>query len=57
MQNNKIYLITFTMLAALIGLLISQWEVLQSLSNEMGWVLKELPEVKYMEYLGIMKKG
>lgn len=57
MQNNKIYLINFTMLAALIGLLISQWEVLQSLSNEMGWVLKELPEVKYMEYLGIMKKG
>ena len=57
MQNNKIYLINLTMLAALIGLLISQWEVLQSLSNEMGWVLKELPEVKYMEYLGIMKKG
>ena len=57
MQHNKIYLIAFTMLAALIGLLLGQWEVPQSLSSEMGWVLKELPEVKYMEYLGIMKKG
>jgi hypothetical protein len=57
MRNIKYYLITFTMLATLIGFMIDQWEGPQSLSSEMAWFLKKLPELKSLEYLETMKKA
>jgi len=38
------------------GFLITYWDSSQPLTNEIGWVLKELPEVKSVEYLETLKK-
>ena len=55
MSNNKIYLLSFVLFAILIGFQIIQWDGPQSLTNEVEWVLKELPEVKSVEYLDAIK--
>ena len=56
MRNNKIYLLSFAIFTFLMGFLITYWDSSQPLTNEIGWVLKELPEVKSVEYLETLKK-
>ena len=57
MGNNKIYLLSLVIFTFLMGLLIAHWDGSQSLANEIAWVLKELPEVKSVEYLEALKKS
>ena len=56
MENNKIYLLSLAIFGLLMGFLITYWDSSQPLANEIGWVLKELPEVKSVEYLETLKK-
>ena len=56
MENNKIYLLSLAIFGLLMGFLITYWDSSQPLANEIGWVLKELPEVKSLEYLETLKK-
>jgi len=37
------------------GFLITHWDSSYSLTKELGWVLKELPEVKSVEYLEALR--
>jgi hypothetical protein len=55
MNNSKIYFLSFIIFLILIGFQIIQFDGPQSLTNEMEWVLKELPEVKSVEYLDAIK--
>ena len=55
MRNNKIYLLSLAIFTLLIGFLITRWDGAQSLTKEMTWVLKELPEVKSVEYMETLK--
>ena len=56
MRNNKIYLLSLAIFTFLMGFLITYWDSSQPLTNEIGWILKELPEVKSVEYLETLKK-
>ena len=57
MENNKIHLLSLAIFTFLMGFLMAHWDGLQPLTNEIGWVLKELPEVKSVEYLEALKKS
>jgi hypothetical protein len=57
MDHKKNYLLGFTLLALLIHLLPMRWETVDPISNEIAWVLKQLPDVKAVEYLDSLKKS
>jgi hypothetical protein len=56
MGHKKNYLLGFTLSAFLIHLLLIFWETVDPISNEIVWVLKQLPDVKAVEYLETLKK-
>jgi len=56
MGHKKNYLLGFTLSAFLIHLLLIFWETVDPISNEIFWVLKQLPDVKAVEYLETLKK-
>lgn len=57
MGHKKNYLPGFALLALLIHLLLIRWESVDPISNEIAWVLKQLPDVKALEYLDSLKKS
>lgn len=57
MENNKIYIFSFAALMLIVTVLIASWNGSQALTNEMGWILKQLPEVKSLEYLEALRKS
>jgi hypothetical protein len=57
MGHKKNYLLGFALLALLIHLLLIRWETVDPISNEIAWVLKQLPDVKAVEYLDSLKKS
>ena len=57
MENRKILVLSLAIFTFLMGFLIAQWDGAQSLTKEMVWVLKELPEVKSVEYIETLKGG
>ena len=54
--HRKNYLLGFALLTFLIHLLLIRWETVDPISNEIAWVLKQLPDVKAVEYLDSLKK-
>ena len=57
MENNKIYIFSFVALMLIATVVIASWNDSQALTNEMGWILKQLPEVKSLEYLEALRKS
>jgi hypothetical protein len=57
MGHKKNYLLGFALLAFLFHLLLLRWEMVDPISNEIAWVLKQLPDVKAVEYLDSLKKS
>jgi hypothetical protein len=57
MENKGIYAFSFAALALLVATFITFWDDSQPFANQMGWVLKQLPEVKSVEYLEALKKS
>ena len=55
MGNNKLCFLSLAILAFLVGFLMTSWDGSRRLINEMEWVLRELPEVKSVEYLETLK--
>ncbi len=55
MGNNKIYFLSFVIFTLVISLFISLSDGAYQLINELGWVLKQLPDVKSVEYLDSIK--
>ena len=55
-SNNKNYLLGIAVFVFLMGILLSRWPGSHSAMKDMGWVLRQLPEVKAIEYLDALKK-
>lgn len=55
-SNNKNYLLDIAVFVFLMGIFLSHWPGSYSAMKDMGWVLKQLPEVKAIEYLDALKK-
>jgi len=57
MSNHKAYLIGLLILVFLMGFFLTHWDGSHPVTKEMEWVLKQLPDVKAVEYLETLKKG
>jgi hypothetical protein len=57
MSHHKTYLVGLAILVFLMGFLLTHWNGSHPVTNEMEWVLKQLPDIKAVEYLETMKKG
>jgi hypothetical protein len=57
MSNHKSYLLGFLILIFLMGFLLNLWDGSHFLKMEIEWVLKQLPDVKSIEYLEALKKS
>ncbi len=57
MNNQKTYLLGLAALVFLMGFLLTHWDGSHPVTNEMLWVLKQLPDVKTVEYLEALKDG
>lgn len=56
MNNQKTYLLGLAVLVFLMGFLLIHWDGSHSVTKEMVWVLKQLPDVKTVEYLDSLKE-
>lgn len=56
MINDKIYLLGIAILILLMGLLLTHFDGSHPVTKNVEWVLKQLPEVKTVEYLESLKK-
>ena len=56
MNNQKTYLLGFTVLVFLMGFLLTHWDGSHPVTREISWVLKQLPDVKTVEYLDSLKE-
>ena len=56
MENNKIFIFSFALLALIATAFFTFGDSSEPLSKEMNWVLKQLPEVKSVEYLETLKR-
>ena len=57
MGDKKVYLFSLAIISLVIGLFISSWDSTYQITGELGWVLKQLPEVKSVEYLDALRKS
>jgi len=57
MSNYKTYLLGLAILVFLMGFLLNHWDGSHPVTKEMEWVLKQLPDVKSVEYLETLKKS
>jgi hypothetical protein len=57
MSNHKTYLLGLAILVFLMGFLLTHWDDSSPVTRDMEWVLKQLPDVKAVEYLETLKKG
>ena len=57
MSHHKTYLVGLAMLVFLMGFLLTHWDGSHPVTNDMEWVLKQLPDIKAVEYLETLKKG
>ena len=56
MNNQKTYLLGLAVLVFLMGFLLSHWDGSHPVTKEISWVLKQLPDVKTIEYLETLKE-
>ena len=56
MNNQKTYLLGLAVLVFLMGFLLSHWDGSHPVTKEIVWVLKQLPDVKTVEYLDSLKE-
>jgi len=56
MENNKIFIFSFALLTFIATAFFTFGDGSETLSKEMDWVLKQLPEVKSVEYLETLKR-
>jgi len=57
MSSYKTYLLGLAILAFLMGFLLNHWDESHAVTKEMEWVLKQLPDVKSVEYLETLRKS
>jgi hypothetical protein len=57
MGDKKVYIFSLVIISLVIGLFISSWDSAYQITGELGWVLKQLPEVKSVEYLDALRKS
>ena len=57
MGDKKVYLFSLAVISLVIGLFVSSWDSAYQFTGELGWVLKQLPEVKSVEYLDALRKS
>jgi hypothetical protein len=57
MSNHKTYLLGLAIVVFLMAFLLSHWDGAHPVTKEMEWVLKQLPDVKSVEYLETLKKN
>lgn len=56
MNNQKTYLLGLAVLVFLMGFLLFHWDGSHPVTKEISWVLKQLPDVKTVEYLETLKE-
>ena len=56
MNNQKTYPLGLAVLVFLMGFLLSHWDGSHPVTKEISWVLKQLPDVKTVEYLETLKE-
>jgi hypothetical protein len=56
MNNQKTYLLGLAALVFLMGFLLTHWDGSHPVTREIAWVLKQLPDVKTVEYLDSLKE-
>jgi hypothetical protein len=54
---KKTYQLGLAILAFLMGSLLTNWDGSYPVTREMEWILKQLPDVKAVEYLETLKKS
>jgi hypothetical protein len=57
MSNYKTYLLGLAIMAFLMAFLLTHWDGSYPVTREMEWVLKQLPDVKSVEFLESLKNG
>jgi len=56
MSHHKTYLLGLAILVFLMGFLLNHWDGSHPVTKEIVWVLKQLPDVKTVEYLDSLKE-
>ena len=56
MENNQSAFIGLFIVTVLLTILISSWDGVDLVANQITWVFNELPEVKSIELLDLLKK-
>ncbi|WP_353427074.1 hypothetical protein NHB34_07760 [Polynucleobacter sp. MWH-UH19D] len=56
MENNQSAFIGLFIVTVLLTILISNWDGVDLVTNQITWVFNELPEVKSIELLDLLKK-
>ena len=56
MENNQSAFIGLFIVTILLTILISSWDGVDLVANQIRWVFNELPEVKSIELLDLLKK-